>query len=149
MVFAMAVIGATTRLSESGLSMVEWKPLIGVIPPLDDAEWQRVFDLYRATPEYRLKNADMDLAGFQQIFFWEWFHRLWGRLIGVVFAVPLLWFWLTGRLARANADGRLGWKLVGLFLLGGMRSEEHTSELQSLMRISSAVFCLKKKKTNN
>src|SRR3546814_20435133 len=77
MVFAMAVIGAITRLTESGLSMVEWKPLIGVIPPLDDAEWQRVFDLYRATPEYRLKNADMDLAGFQQLFFWELGRASW------------------------------------------------------------------------
>lgn len=119
MVFAMAVIGAITRLTESGLSMVEWEPLIGAIPPLNEAEWQRVFDLYRQTPEYRLKNFGMDLAGFKEIFFWEWFHRLWGRLIGLVFALPLIWFWLSGRLARARvAAPGLGWKLIGLFVLG-------------------------------
>lgn len=100
MVFAMAVIGAITRLTESGLSMVEWRPLIGTLPPLSDAEWQRVFDLYRQTPEYRLVNAGMSLEAFREIFFWEWLHRLWGRLIGVVFAVPFLWLWLTGRIPR-------------------------------------------------
>ena len=72
----MAVIGAITRLTESGLSMVEWQPLIGAIPPLNDTEWQRVFDAYRQTPEYIHKNAGMSLAAFQDIFFWEWFHRL-------------------------------------------------------------------------
>lgn len=100
MVFAMAVIGAITRLTESGLSMVEWRPLIGTLPPLSDAEWQRVFDLYRQTPEYRLVNAGMSLEAFREIFFWEWLHRLWGRLIGIVFAVPFLWLWLTGRIPR-------------------------------------------------
>ena len=97
MVFAMTVIGAITRLTESGLSMVEWRPLIGTLPPLSEAEWQRVFDLYRETPEYRLRNAGMGLEAFKEIFFWEWFHRLWGRLIGIVFVVPLLYFWFAGR----------------------------------------------------
>ena len=90
MVFAMTVIGAITRLTESGLSMVEWRPLIGALPPLSEAEWHRVFDLYRETPEYRAIHSGMSLAEFQQIFFWEWLHRLWGRLIGVVYALPLL-----------------------------------------------------------
>jgi heme a synthase len=121
MVFGMAVIGAITRLTESGLSIVEWQPLMGTLPPLSETEWQRVFALYQQTPEYIHRNAGMDLAGFKQIFFWEWFHRVWGRLIGVVFALPLLWFWVSGRLARANGDGRLGVKLVGLFLLGGLQ----------------------------
>ena len=116
MVFAMTVIGAITRLTESGLSMVEWRPLIGAIPPLSDAEWQRVFDLYRDTPEYRLRNAGMGLEAFKTIFFWEWLHRLWGRLIGVVFAVPFLWFWLRGRLPRGMAP-----KLFGLLVLGGLQ----------------------------
>lgn len=121
MVFAMAVIGAITRLTESGLSMVEWRPLIGALPPLSEAEWQRVFDLYRDTPEYRLKNAGMDLAAFKTIFFWEWFHRLWGRLIGLVFALPLLALWLTGRVGRVGHVPHLGWKLAGLLVLGGLQ----------------------------
>jgi cytochrome c oxidase assembly protein subunit 15 len=116
MVFAMAVIGAITRLTESGLSMVEWRPLIGALPPLTEAEWQRVFDLYRATPEYRLKNAGMDLAGFQTIFFWEWFHRLWGRLIGVIFALPLVWFWWRGMLSAWLKP-----RLLMLLAFGGMQ----------------------------
>ncbi len=116
MVFAMTVIGAITRLTESGLSMVEWRPLIGAIPPLSDAEWQRVFDLYRETPEYRLRNAGMGLEAFKTIFFWEWFHRLWGRLIGVAYALPLVWLWVAGRIPP-----QVRWHLVGLFILGGLQ----------------------------
>lgn len=121
MVFAMAVIGAITRLTESGLSMVEWRPLIGTLPPLSEAEWQRVFELYRQTPEYRVLNAGMTLEAFKEIFFWEWLHRLWGRLIGLVFAVPLLWFWLRGTLGRVDRVPHLGWKLLGLLVLGGLQ----------------------------
>ncbi len=116
MVFAMAVIGAITRLTESGLSMVEWKPLIGILPPLTEAEWNRVFDLYRETPEFRIYNAWMDLEGFKRIFFWEWFHRLWGQLIGFVFLLPFVWFVVRGQVPRALAP-----RLVGLFLLGGLQ----------------------------
>ncbi|PWC33656.1 COX15/CtaA family protein [Azospirillum sp. TSO35-2] len=116
MVLAMAVIGAITRLTESGLSMVEWKPLIGILPPLSEAEWHRVFDLYKGTPEFRIYNSHMDLAGFQSIFWWEWFHRLWGQLIGVVFLIPFLRFWFQGRIAPD-----LWPKLAGLFLLGGLQ----------------------------
>lgn len=113
MVFAMAVIGAVTRLTESGLSIVEWQPLIGAIPPLNDAEWQRVFDLYKESPEYIKKNSWMELADFKQIFFWEWLHRFWGRLIGLVFALPLLWFWV-----RKKIPAGYGLKFFGVFLLG-------------------------------
>jgi len=116
MVFAMAVIGAITRLTESGLSMVEWRPLIGTLPPLSEPEWQRVFDLYRETPEYQLKNAGMGLAEFKNIFFWEWFHRLWGRMIGLVYALPLIYFWVRKQIPE-------GFKLklfIGL-ILGGMQ----------------------------
>lgn len=116
MVLAMAVIGAITRLTESGLSMVEWKPLIGILPPLSEAEWNRVFDLYKQTPEFRIYNSHMDLAGFQSIFWWEWFHRLWGQLIGFVFLIPFLRFWMQGRISP-----ELWPKLVGLFLLGGLQ----------------------------
>ncbi len=116
MVFAMAVIGAITRLTESGLSMVEWKPLIGAIPPLNDADWAKEFALYQQTPEYKLKNAWMEIDDFKNIYFWEWFHRLWGRLIGVVYALPLLFFWVRGMIPQ-------GFKLklvVGL-VLGGLQ----------------------------
>ncbi len=124
MVAAMAVIGAVTRLTESGLSMVEWRPLIGALPPMNETEWQRVFDLYRETPEYAHKNAGMTLAAFQNIFFWEWFHRLWGRMIGLVYALPLLFFWLRGMIPAGykgyllaglifgGAQGLMGWYMV-------------------------------------
>ena len=88
MVFAMAVIGAITRLTESGLSMVEWNPIIGAVPPLSEAEWSRVFDLYKEIPQYNQVNSWMELSDFKRIFFWEWLHRLWGRLIGLVYALP-------------------------------------------------------------
>lgn len=114
MVFAMAIIGAITRLTESGLSMVEWKPLIGAIPPLSHDEWERVFGLYKQTPEFIHKNSWMELEDFKKIFFWEWLHRLWGRMIGLAFALPLAWFWIKKQIP----DGYKG-KFIGLFLLGG------------------------------
>lgn len=116
MVFAMAVIGAITRLTESGLSIVEWNPVMGAIPPLTDAEWQRNFDLYRATPEFKYQHSWMVLADFKNIFFWEWFHRLWGRMIGLVFALPLAWFWVRKQIP-AGFKGRF----LGLLALGGLQ----------------------------
>ncbi|MEQ8355856.1 MAG: COX15/CtaA family protein [Kiloniellaceae bacterium] len=124
MVLAMAVIGAITRLSESGLSIMEWAPFSGILPPLSQAEWQRLFDLYRQIPEYQQINAGMSLEEFKTIFWWEYVHRLWGRLIGLVFALPLAWFWLRGHidrplgkklllaLALGGAQGLLGWFMV-------------------------------------
>lgn len=114
MVFAMALIGAITRLTESGLSMVEWRPLIGTLPPLDELEWQRVFDLYRETPEYQNKNFGMELVEFKNIFFWEWFHRLWGRMIGMVYALPFFGFLIAKKIDRQKF-----WPLFGLLILGG------------------------------
>jgi len=116
LVFAMVVVGGITRLTESGLSITEWKPISGAIPPLTDQDWQRAFDLYKQTPEYREINgpAGMDLVGFKFIFFWEWVHRLLGRLIGLAFALPLAWF----AIKRAIPKG-YGWRLVALLLLGG------------------------------
>jgi heme a synthase len=113
MVVAMMLIGAITRLTESGLSMVEWRPLIGAFPPISDAEWRRVFDLYRKTSEYRLENAGMSLAEFKTIFWWEFIHRLWGRLIGAAFGLPMIWFALRGYLTKP-----LALRLFVLFLLG-------------------------------
>ena len=115
-VAAMVSIGGITRLTESGLSMVEWRPLVGWLPPLSETEWQRVFALYRETPEFRQVNFSIDLEGFRQIFWWEYAHRLWGRLLGVFFAVPLAWFWLRGRL-----DRRLRARLLLLLALGALQ----------------------------
>ncbi len=123
-VFIMVIVGAVTRLTESGLSMVEWRPLIGAVPPLSAADWQNEFDLYRQTPEFQKKNSWMEIGDFKRIYFWEWFHRLWGRMIGIIFALPLLYFWLRGRippgyglpmlglLALGGAQGFMGWYMV-------------------------------------
>src|SRR3954470_14753909 len=93
MVYAMVVIGGITRLTESGLSMVHWNPISGAIPPLDHQQWLAQFYAYPSSPQYRAFNTGMTLGEFQQIFFWEYVHRLLGRLIGLVFALPLFWFW--------------------------------------------------------
>jgi heme a synthase len=114
MVFAMAVIGAVTRLTESGLSITEWNPVSGALPPLNAAQWQHEYDLYRQSPEFKDKHFWMALADFKHIFFWEWLHRLWGRLIGVVYGLPLLWFAVRRQIPRGY-----GWKFVGLLALGG------------------------------
>ena len=116
LVFAMVVVGGITRLTESGLSITEWKPLTGAIPPLNGRDWDQAFQLYQATPEYQRINgpAGMDLAQFKQIYFWEWLHRLLGRLIGVAFALPLAWLAIKRAIPRGY-----GWKMVGLLVLGG------------------------------
>jgi cytochrome c oxidase assembly protein subunit 15 len=112
----MVVVGGVTRLTHSGLSIVEWQPLVGAIPPLDDAEWERTFAKYRETPEFRLRNHDMTLAGFKGIFWWEYAHRLLGRLVGVAFLLPFLYF-----LAKRRVDRALGWKLAAVFALGALQ----------------------------
>lgn len=124
MVFVMVVLGGVTRLTHSGLSMVEWKPVTGWLPPMAEADWQALFAKYRETPEYRKVNAGMTLAGFKSIFWLEFFHRLWGRLIGVVFLAPFVyfalrrqvagWLWphLIAMLALGAAQGALGWYMV-------------------------------------
>ncbi len=116
MIFAMAVIGAVTRLTESGLSIMEWAPISGTLPPLSEAEWQRVFALYQQIPEYQEINRGMSLDEFRSIFWLEYVHRLWGRLIGVVFLVPLVWFWLRRRLRPG-----LSRQLWGIFALGALQ----------------------------
>ena len=116
LVAIMVVIGGVTRLTGSGLSMVEWRPLMGTLPPLNAAEWQRVFDLYRASPEYDQLNYGMDLAGFKGIFFWEYFHRLWGRLLGLAFGLPLLVLLITRRVPFGYAG-----RLTALLCLGGFQ----------------------------
>lgn len=116
LVFLMVIVGGATRLTDSGLSITEWQPLLGVIPPLSAADWQIAFDKYRQIPEYQLINKGMSLGEFQFIYWWEWAHRFLGRLIGLFVAIPLAYFWLSGRL-----EGFLKPRLVLLFVLGGMQ----------------------------
>ena len=114
--WAIAIIGAITRLTESGLSMVEWKPFLQDIPPLSQAAWEHVFGLYQKSPQYLTVTTGMTLSEFKGIFWWEWSHRLWAQAIGVAFAVPFLWFWMRRQLPR-----RLVPYLIGLFALGGLQ----------------------------
>ena len=116
LVFAMVVVGGITRLTESGLSITEWKPVSGALPPLSHADWLHQFQLYQATPQYRQVSgpAGMTLGQFQFIFFWEWAHRLLGRLLGLVFALPLIWFAVKRQIPRGY-----GARLAALFVLGG------------------------------
>jgi len=116
LVFAMVVVGGVTRLTHSRLSIAEWQPIVGTLPPLDDAEWRATFEKYKLTPEYRLVNEGMSLDEFKGIFWWEYFHRLFGRLIGVAFLLPFLWFLLRRRIPEG-----FGWPLAGIFALGGLQ----------------------------
>jgi cytochrome c oxidase assembly protein subunit 15 len=124
MVWAMVALGGATRLTGSGLSIMEWAPIMGAVPPLSDAEWQRLYDLYRTIPQYALVNQGFGIEGFKRIFWLEWAHRFWGRAIGLVYAGGLLWFWLRGRipaglkprflllLALGGLQGAVGWFMV-------------------------------------
>lgn len=118
LVFVMVVVGGITRLTESGLSITEWKPVTGALPPLNEAQWQAEFDAYKQIGEYQqvAGPAGMTLADYKAIYFWEWFHRLLGRLIGLVFALPLAWFWLRGMIPAGYR-----WRLVALLGLGGLQ----------------------------
>ena len=106
LVFTMVVLGGFTRLTGSGLSMVDWRPITGVLPPLDDAAWQRTFELYQQSPEFQKVNSHMDVHDFKEIFWLEFLHRLLGRTIGIVFLVPLVFFVVRGQIARRDAGRR-------------------------------------------
>lgn len=114
-IFIMVVIGGITRLTHSGLSMVEWEPIIGVLPPLNEAEWEDTFNKYKQFPEYQL-NTGMDVDGFKSIFWMEYIHRLWGRAIGFIFLVPFLYFLVKGKISRPMIP-----KMITMFVLGGMQ----------------------------
>lgn len=116
MVWIMVALGGATRLTGSGLSIMEWAPVRGILPPLSEAEWHRLYDLYRTIPQYELVNQGFGLAGFKGIFWLEWTHRFWGRMIGLVFAGGLVWFWARGRIPAG-----LGGRLVLLLALGGLQ----------------------------
>lgn len=124
LVVTIVAVGGITRLTESGLSITEWRPVTGTLPPLNEAQWLEEFDKYRQIPEYQQINRGMSLAEFQFIYFWEWFHRIIGRLIGLAIALPLAWFWvkraipagykprLIGLLALVGLQGAIGWWMV-------------------------------------
>lgn len=124
LVWVMVAIGGATRLTGSGLSIMEWAPLAGFLPPLSEAEWQRLYDLYRTIPQYALVNQGFGMEGFKEIFWLEWLHRFWGRLIGLAYVGGLTWFWLRGRippglkprllllLALGGLQGAIGWFMV-------------------------------------
>jgi cytochrome c oxidase assembly protein subunit 15 len=116
LVFLMVVVGGATRLTESGLSITQWKPLTGIIPPLGAADWLAEFENYKQIPQYSAVFPDMDLSGFKFIFFFEWSHRLLGRLIGLATLLPLVFFWIRGVLSPT-----LKLKLLGVFALGGLQ----------------------------
>jgi cytochrome c oxidase assembly protein subunit 15 len=124
LVWIMVAIGGATRLTGSGLSIMEWAPISGMLPPLSEAEWQRLYDLYRTIPQYALVNAGFGMEGFRQIFWLEWLHRAWGRLIGLAYVAGLAWFWVRGQipagtkplllllLALGGLQGAIGWFMV-------------------------------------
>jgi cytochrome c oxidase assembly protein subunit 15 len=116
LVFAMVLVGGATRLTESGLSIVEWQPVAGALPPLSEAQWQAQFDKYKTIPQYQTLNPGMSLDAFKTIFWWEWTHRLLGRLIGVAFLLPFLWF-----LWRGKVEPRLRARLWMIFGLGAFQ----------------------------
>lgn len=151
-VFLMAMIGAITRLTESGLSIAEWNPLMGALPPLDAGEWNRVFNLYKETPQYQDINNGMSLDEFKNIFFWEWFHRLWGRMIGLIYAVPFFYFLLRKRLpkiytpsfwgflALGAAQGAMGWYMVKSGLIDNPAVSHY--RLAAHLLLAAALFGL-------
>jgi len=150
LVAIMVVIGGVTRLTGSGLSMVEWRPFIGILPPLTEVEWMRVFKLYQASPEFQQVNIDMNLAEFKVIFFWEYVHRVWGRLLGLAFGLPLLFFWLAGRipqgyglpllglLALGSVQGIVGWWMV----TSGLVDNPAVSQYRLAIHLSMALLIL-------
>ncbi len=145
--FLLVLIGGGTRLTESGLSITEWKPVSGVIPPLTDAAWQAAFDKYKQIPQYAQMNAGMTLAQFKGIFWWEFIHRLWARVVGVVFVAPLVWLWIRRRIPRdlipplaalgvlMGLQGAMGWYMVA----SGLTARVNVSQYRLAAHLSLAL----------
>jgi cytochrome c oxidase assembly protein subunit 15 len=152
LVFAMIVLGGVTRLTESGLSIVEWRPVTGILPPLDEVAWQAAFDAYQAYPEYEIVNTGMTLDAFKTIYWYEYAHRLLGRLVGVVFLVPLVVFALRRRIGRGlglrlaaifaagAAQGALGWYMVASGLVD--RPDVSQYRLAAHLALAVAIYAL-------
>ena len=148
--FALVLVGGMTRLTDSGLSITEWKPIHGVVPPLSDADWAAEFDKYKQIPEFKELKNDMDIQGFKRIFWWEWGHRFLARAVGLVFALPLAFFWLTGRLegwlkprllailAFGGLQGALGWWMVASGL--SKRVDVSQYRLAAHLTLASLIF---------
>jgi len=148
MIYAMVVLGGVTRLTGSGLSMVEWDPIFGIVPPLDESAWQAVFSKYQASPEYQKINVGMDLAGFKSIYWFEYAHRVLGRTIGTVFLLPLIFFWWRGKLSPrlkprlafafvlGGLQGLLGWYMVK----SGLIDDPHVSQYRLTAHLALALF---------
>ena len=150
LVFAMIVVGGATRLTGSGLSITEWKPILGAIPPLNETDWLVAFEKYKQIPQYALVNAGMALGDFKFIYAWEWSHRLLGRLVGFAFALPFLAFWLTGRLrdgqpvkllsvlALGGLQGAIGWYMVS----SGLAERVDVSQYRLALHLTVAFVLL-------
>ena len=152
LVFAMVVVGGITRLTESGLSITEWKPITGALPPLSDSAWAAEFEKYKQIPEYTQINgpAGMTLAEFKFIYFWEWVHRLLGRVVGLAFALPLVWFWmkraipagykrrLVALMALGGLQGAIGWWMVS----SGLSARTDVSHYRLAVHLLTALFIL-------
>ena len=148
LVFAMVVVGGITRLTESGLSITEWKPVSGAIPPLTAAAWDAAFAAYKRVPQYAAIHDGMTLSQFKFIFFWEWVHRLLGRVVGLAFALPLLWFWLRraipagykprllALLALGGLQGAIGWWMVKSGLFSGVAVSHHRLAIHLLLALT-------------
>src|SRR5882757_616691 len=152
MIFLTLVVGGATRLTESGLSIVEWKPVTGVLPPLSQAEWQTEFTKYQAIPQYRERNAGMSLDEFKTIYYWEWWHRLLARSTGAVFLLPFLFFlwrgWIPPRLktrlwvifGAGAALGAVGWWMVSSGLAGSVRVSVSQYRLAFHLTLACAIY---------
>ncbi len=146
LIAAMVVIGGITRLTHSGLSMVDWDPIMGSIPPMSEAEWKHAFERYKQFPEYQKKNFDMELEGFRSIYFWEYLHRMWGRMMGLVFIIPFGIFLYQGRikgellkrclliLLGGGIVGGLGWFMV----LSGLKDHPDVSHYRLAVHLLAA-----------
>lgn len=149
-VLLMVMVGGATRLTESGLSMTDWRPVTGALPPISQADWIAEFTKYQQSPEYKLRNAGMTIEEFKGIFYWEWGHRLLGRLIGLFFAVPLIWFWLKGQIPAGykprllilmvlgGSQGLLGWYMVQ----SGLVDEPAVSHYRLTAHLMLALFIM-------
>src|SRR5882762_4523939 len=149
-IIAMVTLGGLTRLTGSGLSITEWDPIMGAIPPLSDAAWHEALVKYQQIPQYRFENHGMTLAAFQAIFWWEWTHRLLGRLLGVVFFVPFVWFAWTGAIARKEwprmlllfalgaLQGFVGWWMVQ----SGLETRVSVSQYRLAIHLGVAILLL-------
>src|ERR1051326_6076029 len=113
MIMIQVLLGGITRLTGSGLSITEWKPIMGALPPMNEQDWNSAFDKYKQIAQYKYLNSDFTLSDFKSIFFWEWFHRLWARLIGVAFIIPFVLFWIQKRFKKEMIR-----PMIILFLLG-------------------------------